>query len=106
MYMRATDARRNDGIAEVRSSSEQHADAQRLLLEVTTKVPEKVLRAYGRMGRRHPDFARREHSLTTRLEPVPNAAAARSLPPDHSRVPHPVRDGREDTPQAPKSGDR
>jgi hypothetical protein len=31
----------------VRSSSEQHADAQRLLWEVTKKVPEKVLRAYG-----------------------------------------------------------
>jgi hypothetical protein len=41
----------NDAIAihlgEVRSSSEQHADAQRLLLEVTKKIPEKVLRAYG-----------------------------------------------------------
>jgi hypothetical protein len=34
-------------LGEVRSSSEQHADAQRLLLEVTKKVPEKVLRAYG-----------------------------------------------------------
>jgi hypothetical protein len=34
-------------LGEVRSSSEQHADAQRLLLEVTKKVPDKVLRAYG-----------------------------------------------------------
>ena len=33
-------------LGEVRSPSEQHADAQRLLLEVATKVPEKVLRAY------------------------------------------------------------
>jgi hypothetical protein len=33
-------------LGEVRSSSEQHADAQRLLLEVAKKVPEKVLRAY------------------------------------------------------------
>jgi hypothetical protein len=32
---------------EVRSSSEQHADAQRLLQEVTKNVPDKVLRAYG-----------------------------------------------------------
>jgi hypothetical protein len=34
-------------LGEVRSSSEQHADAQRLLLEVTKQVPDKVLRAYG-----------------------------------------------------------
>jgi hypothetical protein len=33
-------------LGEIRSSSEQHADAQRLLLEVARKVPEKVLRAY------------------------------------------------------------
>jgi hypothetical protein len=33
-------------LGEVRSSSEQHIDAQRLLTEVTKKVPEKVLRAY------------------------------------------------------------
>ncbi|MFL6603426.1 MAG: hypothetical protein ACJ8R9_19150 [Steroidobacteraceae bacterium] len=35
---------------EVRSSSEQHADAQRLLQEVTKKVPGNVLRAYGSIG--------------------------------------------------------
>ena len=33
-------------VGEVRSSSEQHTEAQRLLLEVTRKVPEKVLRAH------------------------------------------------------------
>ena len=33
-------------LGEVRSSSEQHIDAQRLLTEVTKRVPEKVLRAY------------------------------------------------------------
>ena len=32
---------------EVRSSSDQHSDAQRLLQEVTKKVPANVLRAYG-----------------------------------------------------------
>ncbi|MEA3178700.1 MAG: hypothetical protein QOI59_2223 [Gammaproteobacteria bacterium] len=41
----------NDAITihfgEVRSSSEQHADAQRLLQEVTKKVPGNVLRADG-----------------------------------------------------------
>jgi hypothetical protein len=34
-------------LAEVRSSSEQHADAQRLLQQVAQKVPDNVLRAYG-----------------------------------------------------------
>lgn len=33
--------------AEVRSSSEQHADAQRLLQEVVNDVPAQVLRAFG-----------------------------------------------------------
>ncbi len=34
-------------LGEVRSSSEQHADAQRLLQEVARNVPAKVLRAFG-----------------------------------------------------------
>jgi hypothetical protein len=33
-------------LGEVRSSSEQHADARRLLQELAKKVPESVLRAY------------------------------------------------------------
>jgi hypothetical protein len=34
-------------LGEARSSSEQHADAQRLLQELTKEVPNAVLRAYG-----------------------------------------------------------
>jgi hypothetical protein len=34
-------------LGEVRSSSEQHTDARRLLEEVAKKVPDNVLRAYG-----------------------------------------------------------